>query len=450
MSRRKNGDSLVRTIETALDLGRFVSERQSGDFVHDLEGVKSRVDALAAGGEVERSVRLYEMFLAACYEKAEEIDDSSGSLGMFFEDLFVSWIEARQKAGFVADETVRQVVGWMESDKYGFCHAIEKSVARILDGNGLAGFKKYFEDQLESAFKPFRVDRLKCIHDYPWGVRRFAEILKNIYVARKDVGAYVALCDKIAVSPMDCEEIADLYKGKRRFADALRWVEKGLSLETQRQWGNLSSHLLRSMREELLSKLGRTQDAFESAWAAFQKHPSVYGYADVMKYANRDDAPHWHDEAMKVARAASLSAFIEICTETKEWDALADRIASVAREEIEQISHYVTEKAANGLVTKHASAALKVYCALGTRILKAGKSKYYQHALKHFREAKRLAGKSSQERLWQDAVDEIRTQHSRKYGFIADFENLVAGTPRQPVEPFEERARKRWKKQTSG
>lgn len=440
----------MMAIEIALDPGRFISYGQSGNFVHDLERVKSRVDALAAGGEAERSVRLYETFLAGCYEKAEEIDDSSGNLGMFFGDLFVSWIDARQKAGCAADETVRQILGWMDSDKYGFCHAIEKLVAQVLDRKGLAGFKKYFEDQLDSAFKPFRVDRLKCIHDYPWGVRRLAEILKNICVARKDVRDYVALCDKIAVSPMDCEDIANLYKGKSRFADALRWVEKGLSLETQRQWGNLSSHSLRSMREELLSKLDRTQEAFESAWAAFQKHPSVYGYADLMKYANRNDAPHWHDEAMKVARAASLSAFIEICTETKEWDALADRIASVAREEIEQTSHYVTEKAANGLVKKHASAALKVYCALGTRILKAGKSKYYQHALEHFREAKRLAEKSSPEKLWQDVVDEIRTQHSRKYGFIADFEKLVAGTPRQPVESFEQRARKRWKKQTSG
>jgi hypothetical protein len=273
--------------------------------------------------------------------------------------------------------------------------------------------------------------------------------LKNIYVARTDLQAYLTLCDKLPVAPKDCEHIADLYKGKRCFADALSWVEKGLSLETQRPWGNLSAHLLRAMREELLTKLDRKQDALESAWDAFQKSPTIYGYADVMKYVGRSDARHWHAKAMEAAKAASFSAFIEICAKTKEWDALAEQIGVVLREQIEALSHYVTEKAAKGLAKKHAAAAAKVYCALGIRILKAGKSKYYQHALDHLREAKRLAERSSQEKLWEDVVDEIRTHHSRKYGFIADFEKIVAGAPRQPIDTFEERARKRWTRQTS-
>lgn len=449
MKRKQTCNPLTLEIEQALDPGRFVSYRQSEDFVRDLENVKSRVDALANGGDAERSVRLYEVFLAGCYEKAEEIDDSGGSLGMFFEELFAAWIDARQKAGCGDDETVCQVVRWMEHDKFGFCHGIEKSVACILDRKGLASFKKYFEDQLESAYKPFSMDRPKSIHDYPWGVRKLAEILKNIYAVKRDVGAYVALCKKLAISPKDCEEIANLCKGKRRFADALSWVEKGLSLEAQGEWGNLSGHSLRSVREELLSRLGRTREAFESAWAAFQKRPSAHSYADLMKYANRDDVPHWHDEAITVAGAASLSAFMEICMETKEWDVLAHRINSVTREELEQLSHYATEKAAKGLARKHASAAAKIYCALGSRILKAGKSKYYSHALGHFREAKRLARKSSQEGLWQDLVDEIHERHSKKNGFIADFDKLVAGIPCEPTESFEKRARKTWKAQTS-
>jgi hypothetical protein len=36
---------------------------------------------------MERAVTLYELFLAGCYEKAEELDDSSGGFGMFVEGL---------------------------------------------------------------------------------------------------------------------------------------------------------------------------------------------------------------------------------------------------------------------------------------------------------------------------------------------------------------------------
>ncbi len=46
-------------------------------------------------------------------EKAEEIDDSSGGLGQFVDDLFRGWIIARQAAGADPDETATRLLGWM-------------------------------------------------------------------------------------------------------------------------------------------------------------------------------------------------------------------------------------------------------------------------------------------------------------------------------------------------
>ncbi|MBW2169815.1 MAG: hypothetical protein JRG69_11265 [Deltaproteobacteria bacterium] len=82
MKKRRNADPLISQIELALDLGQFISYNQSWDFVHDLEDTKSKIDDLMENGEADRAVRLYEMFLSGCYEKAEEIDDSGGNLGM--------------------------------------------------------------------------------------------------------------------------------------------------------------------------------------------------------------------------------------------------------------------------------------------------------------------------------------------------------------------------------
>ena len=108
MSRREENDPFALALEQALDLGQFVSYSQSWDFVRDLERAKGTLDALVDQGEAERAVSLYETFLAGCYEKAEEIDDSGGNLGAFFETLFISWVDVRQKAGPSLTTSLRQ------------------------------------------------------------------------------------------------------------------------------------------------------------------------------------------------------------------------------------------------------------------------------------------------------------------------------------------------------
>jgi hypothetical protein len=140
---RKKGrvDPLVDQMERALDLGRFISYNDSWEFVQDLEEIKGKIDELGGCGETDRAVHLYELFLSGCYDKAEEIDDSSGRLGMFFEELFLAWIKARQQAAGAAEETVQEILGWMENDDYGFCHDIEKKVARALNRPALRLFR---------------------------------------------------------------------------------------------------------------------------------------------------------------------------------------------------------------------------------------------------------------------------------------------------------------------
>ena len=98
--------------------------------------------------EADRAVRLYEMFLSGCYEKVEEIDDSSGNLGMFFQDLFLSWIEARQKAGRAAEETVGDILKWMENDDYGFCYDTEKERGQGSQQGGLSLIQAAFSGSI--------------------------------------------------------------------------------------------------------------------------------------------------------------------------------------------------------------------------------------------------------------------------------------------------------------
>jgi hypothetical protein len=45
-------------------------------------------------------------------------------------------------------------------------------------------------------------------------------------------------------------------------------------------------------------------------------------------------------------------------------------------------------------------------------------------------------------------INEIRRKHSRKYGFIGDFERIAAGAAPESPPSFESKMRKRWGKQT--
>lgn len=449
MGKRKSKDQLITSIERALAPGYFISYNRSWGFVSDLGDVQKKLDALVAGGEAERAIGLFEIFLAGCYEKADEIDDSGGSFGDFFQDLLCSWIKARTKAGCDPVETVKQILGWMENDNYGFCYQIEADVAKALDKEGRSAFTRHFQDKFESAYAPFEAEPPRIIHEYPHKVRKAADALKSIYLARNTAPPYIALCEKIALSPRDCENIAEMRRKRQKYADALEWVEKGLALEKDRQWGNLDSYKLKTMKQELLNKTGRGRDALESAWSEYERSPSAFDYENLMKYVPKKEKRQWHEKAMREAEKAPLRDFIEICVLTKEWDMLAARVESVDGRELESISHLTTEKAAKGLAGKHGAAAAKIYTAMGMRILTSKKSKIYGIAHEHFRKAKKLYEKSGRENEWQSVVERVRTAHSRKYTFIGEFEKIADGHKPEVPESFESRARKRWKKQIS-
>ncbi len=448
MRKRKKADPLILAFECVLGLGEFISYNRSWEFVRDLEDVKQKIDALVKDGQAERAVSLYEIFLSGCYEKADEIDDSGGNLGMFFEDLLCAWINARQKAKYDPEETVQNILRWIDNDDYGFCYEIERNVVKELNKKSVKLFETAIKSRFEKAISTVDIKKCKRISDYPFGVRENLSVLKIIYIESKDTNNYLALCKKTGTTPKDCENLANIYKAKRNYQNALNWVEKGLKLEKKGNWANQSSFRLTGLKQDLLNKLGRREDALDLAWTEFKMHPSKFSYEELMKFVVKKDVKHWHQKALGKAHA-SLSGFIDICVDTKEWHTLAEHVSSIDTELLENLSHYTTERAAKRLPKKYGLAAAKIYSALGLRILKKGKSKYYQYALEHFRNACKLYEKAGRDQLWLDLVERVRRDHSRKYSFIGYFEEIVDKRPLKKPESLEKRAQKRWKKQIS-
>ncbi len=443
--KRKQNDPLEQAIEAALSPGSFISYEAAWSFVDDVQDVANDIEKIIKK-EPERAAHLFETFIAACHEKTDEIDDSSGDFGMLLDDLFRGWIKARQAANHDPDETARSLLSWMEDDPYGFCHDLDRKAVKVFDKKGLEAFVRQIRAKFESALS--QDDKAKRFPEY--SRRRWGGALKTLLVGQRNVDDYIALCEQTELTAKDCKSIAEIYRSRRRPADALSWVERGLEIARSDSRKSFEEHDLQEMKRTLLAKLGRPGDALQSAWSEFEAYPSTFTYKELMRYVPAKEKTAWHQKAMKASEKGDLSSQIELWLEKKESDRLVSRLRRATDEELEDLSHYQTEPLARKLERSHPDISARVYRALCMRIVNAGKSKYYDAALADIEHAKKCYAKAGLNADWRAVVADMRERHSRKKGFMAGFEDIVAGAPRHVEPPFLERAKARWPRKSKG
>jgi hypothetical protein len=442
--RAQNRDPMDSVIESAFQPGRFIGWHEGSSFVSGLGHLENEIKNIVAS-DPTRAVTLYETFIAGCNLKAEEIDDSDGELGTFAGGLFCGWITARQAASADRGQTAKLLLAWMDRDDYGFCNDLERSAVRILDRAGLEAFEREVQVRFEAACAAAgkREDRTLRFDRDRWG-----QILRSVFLEQRSIQKYLDLTARTELKQADCEAIATMFQAKRKPNDALAWVERGLGMEDRNPFGGSVSHKLREMRRALLVKLRRGGEALDSAWAEFQAHPSESTYAELIRYVPKAERGAWHERAMVASEQGDLALLIDLWLGAKEIDRLVARLDQASDAQLEGLSHYVTEPAAERLAKTHPSVAARVFRALCIRIVNAGMSKYYGAALSHLEKAKicyRSAGLDAQ---WQALTAEIRREHFRKSAFMPGFERIVRDARPQREPSFLDRARGRWASRT--
>jgi predicted nucleic acid-binding protein len=440
---RHGADLLEREIETALDPGRFVSDRGCFSFVGGLEQIETTVARLV-DTEPARAVTLYETFLAGCYEKAEEVDDSSGDFGMFVTALVCGWVTASQAAGVRADQTATRLLAWMDDDPYGFCHRLERDVATVLDAAGLTAFTGQVQARLEAAEQtaaaPGGPDRAS-----QHAQRRWTEALRTLHATSNDVDAYIQLAEQTGLTTDDCLTIATMLATQGTQDQALSWVERGLTLDAQTPHGSYAGHGLAELKPRLLAELGRTGEALQTAWTEYCRHPSRYAYDHLMTFVPEPERLTWHDQAIAAALAGDyLPPLVDLLLHTDETERLAHLTARSSDASLEDISHHTAEPAGTRLEQSHPGEAARIWRAQGMRILTAGKSKYYDAALRYLGRAKHCYQRAGQPAEWQQVVAEVHAGHGRKTSFLPRFEEIANGSEPVSQPSFLDRAKARW------
>ena len=248
--------------------------------------------------------------------------DSGGGFGSFVSTLFCRWIAARQTARADPADTARKLVARMEDDPYGFCYRLEAEAAKAFGRKGLPAFEQEVRSRFEAAEG----------RDYPR--RRWGEVLRAILAARRDVTAYVEICERTGFAPEDCLAIARLLESRGKRDEALAWLERGLEIDKKAGRG-LKNLELERMRRAVLGRLGRRDEALDGAWTELCEHPHEFTYQELMQYVPKMERSRWHARAMEAADDGELSSLIGLWLKTREIDRLVARIRGAADEELE-------------------------------------------------------------------------------------------------------------------
>jgi hypothetical protein len=126
---------------------------------------------------------------------------------------------------------------------------------------------------------------------------------------------------------------------------------------------------LARLKRELLTTVGRGDEAIQGARAEFCKHPSKCSYDELMKYVSQAEHATWHKKALEGARGTELRSLMQLLLDTKELGRLAALVGQSKDSALEDVSHYITEPAAQNLQKTHPSLAARLWRAQGMRII---------------------------------------------------------------------------------
>ncbi|MBI4564661.1 MAG: hypothetical protein HY716_08240 [Planctomycetes bacterium] len=96
-----------------------------------------------------------------------------------------------------------------------------------------------------------------------------------------------------------------MLKARRKPDEALAWVTRGLALEKHPNESG-AEYDLAKMKRELLTKLGRGDDALAEAWAEFREDPDTFAYEELMRFVPKAERASWHAKAMEAAEQGDL------------------------------------------------------------------------------------------------------------------------------------------------
>jgi hypothetical protein len=435
---------IVRQIESALRLGRYVGWKERHGFFAEVQLAKTPIDNLRSAGKQTEAIQLYEIFLAGSFVKADEVDDSCGDMADWIRLLMTDIVETRQESCEAPTRIAAKIIEWCDKDRCGFTDHFDQVLFAIGKPETIMAHRALLEERSLRKLSALKnqgvVEAQKflsdtTIKDFDW--------LKAIYLHQKDVEAYLRISEAFGLMPDDFEKVALILQERGECREALNWAERGLALKSEDgdRYRYVSGDGLATLRRSLLMKLGRQPEAFSSAWAEFEAHPSVRTYREVAEYVAPSQSKACYEKVRRHILSAEtrIDNIFDFLTKYNEHELLQDFIERTDEERLEKVAYTTLKETAKALEGTAPLAAAKLYKAEAIQILSRAKAKAYHYALENLAKVKELYESNGCGSNWNALAVELQAQHKRKSSFIGEFNAIVAGTARPKKMNFLER-----------
>jgi len=448
--RDRGMEAATMEMERALRLGSPVPASQLPGFFQSLEALRDRIGLLSAN-DPDTAVSLYEVFLAACYDKAAEVEDPQGEMESLMADLFRGWIRASERLGAESRELVRSLIRWVDNDQGKRCPRLEALVAATLDQEGQDLLMESLRKRVDNALQTTGEGPSLPLRDFAERTRDTILRCRGVCVALLKEQELRKLFRNFSPAPRDFETLARMQASRGQYAAALASVERGLETLGKKEWKAEDGKELKWLRERFLVDLGRAEEALQMAWSHFEHSPSSRTYDKLMRLIPPEAEEQWRGKAMDVLSRSPLPAFVQVCVTTREWDRLKERLRDEGDAELRKLNRYRALPAAKGLRELDPLLSFRLYKALGLRMLskRHRKAEYEALAFFSFRWCRALSLDKGLSGEWDELREQVESSYADRETVLERLKELTERDVAEGPILFEDLMLTRWKEQTT-
>ena len=406
----------------------FVDWRKVKELARDLEAQREAIAAHVAATSPDEALDLLWRMLEIAPSIYERCDDSNGAIGSVIasarDDLGAIAAKAGQPVGGLADRVFVAVC----ANDYGQFDQLISLTAQALGPDGLNRLKARFEELAPNA--PMGAGGERRViglstrgpiyqDDYEHGrdERLVRSALTEIADALGDVDGFMGrYSDEERANPAIAAAIAERLLAADRASEALATLDG--ADRAFRQGGHWADW--QRVRIEVLDALGRSGDAQDERWQAFERGLDAgYLRAHLKRLPDFDDI---EAEERALGFVSHHPSFHQALAFLIDWPALdrATGLIMARTDELDGDHYWLLTPAADALEQRHPLAATLVLRAMIDHSLNAAKYKRYGHASRHLQTCDHLARRIDDfagHPNHAEYVADLKRRHARKSGF---------------------------------
>ncbi|MBE8518140.1 SWIM zinc finger family protein [Amycolatopsis sp. H6(2020)] len=383
-------------LERAIEIADYVDYGAAYGYFQHVGAALEAVGRLIDGGFPDAAITLSEYALELLEDSGERIDDSDGGLGEAIaraEEIHLAACEAGSPdVVALAERLVGRALG---SEYEVFLEALP-AYQDVLGDRGLARYRELVEQATRKP-GPNRSFTVKYLSE------RLAECLDG-------TDGLVDVLAKNVTSGYDILRIAELLCTDDRDAEALTWLERGLS-EFE------PDNRLRDLAAEIHLRAGRRDLAAEMRWANFAEHPTLDSYLALRDTAP-SDFPAWRERALTLLAG-------ERPAETPWWPGRSTLVEILlAEKEIDAAWQAATEggcaedlwlRLARERAKKHPADAIPVLLRTADAAIAGANRDAYRTGAQLLAEAKKLFARCGREQEFAEHLAALRHRHRARW-----------------------------------